>query len=143
AKASQAPELAGMMASFQVNAPQVQVELDRVKAKAQGVPLTAVFETLQVNLGSLYANDFNRFGRTYRVIVQADAPFRAEMDDIARLKVRNDAGEMVPLAALATIAISSGPDRVMHYNGYPSVDITGGPAPGYSSGQATAAIERI
>ncbi len=142
-KASQAPELAGMMASFQVNAPQVQVELDRVKAKAQGVPLTAVFETLQVNLGSLYANDFNRFGRTYRVIVQADAPFRAEVDDIARLKVRNDGGEMVPLAALATIAISSGPDRVMHYNGYPSVDITGGPAPGYSSGQATAAIERI
>ena len=143
ARAMQAPELAGMMASFQVNAPQVQVDLDRVKAKAQGVPLTAVFDTLQVNLGSLYANDFNRFGRTYRVIVQADEPFRAQVDDIARLKVRNAAGEMLPLAALATIATSSGPDRVMHYNGYPSVDITGGPAPGYSSGQATAAIERI
>lgn len=143
AKASQAPELAGMMASFQVNAPQVQVDLDRVKAKAQGVPLTAIFETLQVNLGPLYANDFNRFGRTYRVIVQADAPFRAQVDDIARLKVRNAAGEMVPLAALASVATSSGPDRVMHYNGYPSVDLTGGPAPGYSSGQATAAIERI
>lgn len=143
AKASQAPELAGMMASFQMNAPQVQVDLDRVKAKAQGVPLTAIFETLQVNLGSLYANDFNRFGRTYRVVVQADAPFRAQVDDIARLKVRNAAGEMVPLAALATVVTSSGPDRVMHYNGYPSVDLTGGPAPGYSSGQATAAIERI
>ncbi|MEJ6781906.1 efflux RND transporter permease subunit [Aminobacter sp. Piv2-1] len=143
AKAMNTPELAGMMASFQVNAPQVQVDLDRVKAKTQGVPLTAVFETLQVNLGSLYANDFNRFGRTYRVIVQADAPFRAQVDDISRLKVRNAAGEMVPLAALATIATSSGPDRVMHYNGYPSVDITGGPAPGYSSGQATEAIERI
>ncbi|MGF7008639.1 efflux RND transporter permease subunit [Aminobacter sp. BE322] len=143
AKAMNTPELAGMMASFQVNAPQVQVDLDRVKAKTQGVPLTAVFETLQVNLGSLYANDFNRFGRTYRVIVQADAPFRAQVDDISRLKVRNAAGEMVPLAALATIATSSGPDRVMHYNGYPSVDITGGPAAGYSSGQATEAIERI
>ncbi len=143
AKASQAPELAGMMASFQMNAPQVQVDLDRVKAKAQSVPLTAIFETLQVNLGSLYANDFNRFGRTYRVIVQADEPFRAQVDDIARLKVRNAAGEMIPLAALATVVASSGPDRVMHYNGYPSVDITGGPARGYSSGQATAAIERI
>ncbi|ABE39542.1 Hydrophobe/amphiphile efflux-1 HAE1 [Rhodopseudomonas palustris BisB5] len=143
AKASNAPELAGMMASFQMNAPQVQVELDRVKAKAQGVPLTAIFETLQVNLGSFYANDFNRFGRTYRVIAQAEERFRAQIDDIARLKVRNAAGEMVPLAALATVVTSSGPDRVMHYNGYPSVDITGGPAPGYSSGQATAAIERI
>ncbi|MCZ0738111.1 efflux RND transporter permease subunit, partial [Phreatobacter sp. AB_2022a] len=142
-RAMQAPELAGMMASFQVNAPQVRVDLDRVKAKIQGVPLTRVFETLQVNLGSLYANDFNRFGRTYRVIVQADAPFRAEVDDIARLKVRNVAGEMVPLAALASVTASAGPDRVMHYNGYPSVDITGGPAPGFSSGQATAAIEKI
>ncbi|CAN7612006.1 efflux RND transporter permease subunit [Aminobacter sp. LjRoot7] len=143
AKAAATPELAGMMASFQVNAPQVQVDIDRVKAKTQHVPLTGIFETLQVNLGSLYANDFNRFGRTYRVIVQADAPFRAEVDDIARLKVRNASGDMVPLAALATIAASSGPDRVMHYNGYPSVDITGGPAAGYSSGQATDAIERI
>lgn len=143
AKAMTSPQLAGMMASFQVNAPQVRVDLDRVKAKTQGIPLTEVFETLQVNLGSLYANDFNRFGRTYRVIVQADEPFRTQVDDIARLKVRNAAGEMVPLAALAAIATSSGPDRVMHYNGYPSVDITGGPAPGYSSGQATAAIEQI
>ena len=142
-RAAAAPELTGMMASFQVNAPQVHVDLDRVKAKTQHVPLTGIFETLQVNLGSLYANDFNRFGRTYRVIVQADAPFRAEVDDIARLKVRNASGEMVPLAALASIATSSGPDRVMHYNGYPSVDITGGPAAGYSSGEATAAIERI
>ena len=143
AKAMRALELAGMMASFQVDAPQVRVDLDRVRAKIQGVPLTRVFETLQVNLGSLYANDFNRFGRTYRVIVQADAPFRAEVDDIARLKVRNAAGEMVPLAALASVTASSGPDRVMHYNGYPSVDMTGGPAPGFSSGQATAAIETI
>ncbi|PQA71971.1 efflux RND transporter permease subunit [Brucella oryzae] len=143
AKAMQAPELAGMLASFQVNAPQVQVDIDRVKAKSQGVPLNIIFETLQVNLGSLYVNDFNRFGRTYRVVVQADAPFRMQPDDIGRLKVRNMAGEMIPLSALLTIKHSAGPDRVMHYNSFPSADISGGPAPGYSFGQATAAIERI
>ncbi|MEO5757868.1 MAG: efflux RND transporter permease subunit [Mesorhizobium sp.] len=142
-KAMQTPELAGMLASFQVNAPQIQVDIDRVKAKSQGVPLNTIFETLQVNLGSLYANDFNRFGRTYRVMVQADAPFRMQPEDIGRLKVRNAAGEMIPLSALLTIKHSSGPDRVMHYNGFPSADISGGPAPGYSFGQATTAIERI
>ena len=142
-RAMQTPELAGMLASFQVNAPQVQVDIDRVKAKSQGVPLNTIFETLQVNLGSLYANDFNRFGRTYRVMVQAHAPFRMQPEDIGRLKVRNSAGDMIPLSALLTIKHSSGPDRVMHYNGFPSADISGSPAPGYSFGQATAAMERI
>ncbi len=142
-KAMQTPELAGMLASFQVNAPQVQVDIDRVKAKSQGVPLNTIFETLQVNLGSLYANDFNRFGRTYRVMVQADAPFRMQPEDIGRLKVRNAAGDMIPLSALLTIKHSAGPDRVMHYNGFPSADISGSPAPGFSFGQATAAMERI
>ena len=143
AKAMQTPELAGMLASFQPNAPQVQVDVDRVKAKAQGVPLTAIFETMQINFGSLYVNDFNRFGRTYRVMVQADAPFRQQAEDIGQLKVRNATGEMIPLSSLVTVTRSTGPDRVMHYNGYPSADISGGPAPGYSSGQATAAIEKI
>ena len=143
AKAMQAPELVGMLASFQTNAPQVQVNVDRVKAKAQGVALSAVFETMQINLGSVYVNDFNRFGRTYRVMVQADAPFREQAEDIGQLKVRNGAGEMIPLSALVTVTRSTGPDRVMHYNGYPSADISGSPAPGYSSGQATDAIERI
>ncbi len=142
-RAMQTPELAGMLASFQVNAPQVQVDIDRVKAKSQGVPLNTIFETLQVNLGSLYANDFNRFGRTYRVMVQADAPFRMQPEDIGRLKVRNATGNMIPLSALLTIKHSSGPDRVMHYNGFPSADISGSPALGYSFGQATAAMERI
>ncbi|MCR2365423.1 efflux RND transporter permease subunit, partial [Salmonella enterica] len=87
--------LAGMLASFQVNAPPLQVDIDRVKAKIQGVPLNTIFETLQVYLGSLYANDFNRFGRTYRVMVQADAPFRMQPQDIGRLKVRNAAGDMI------------------------------------------------
>jgi len=143
AKAMQAPELVGMLASFQNNAPQVQVDVDRVKAKAHGVALSAVFEAMQINLGSVYVNDFNRFGRTYRVMVQADAPFRQQVEDIGQLKVRNAAGEMIPLAALVKVTRTSGPDRVMHYNGYPSADISGGPAPGYSSGQATTAIERI
>ena len=143
AKAMQAPELAGMMASFQTNAPQLQVDIDRVKAKSQGVALTDIFDTLQVNLGSLYVNDFNRFGRTYRVITQADAQFRMQPEDIGLLKVRNAAGDMIPLGTLVNITRTSGPDRVMRYNGYPSADITGGAAPGYSSGQATAAIEKI
>ena len=143
AKAMQTPELAGMMASFETNSPQIQVDIDRVKAKSQGVALTDIFDTLQVNLGSLYVNDFNRFGRTYRVITQADAPFRMQAEDIGLLKVRNSAGDMIPLSALINIKRTSGPDRVMRYNGYPSADITGGTAPGYSSGQATDAIEKI
>jgi gold/copper resistance efflux pump len=119
------------------------VEVDRVKAKSLGVSLTDVFETLQINLGSLYVNDFNRFGRTYRVMAQADAPFRMQAEDIGLLKVRNAAGDMIPLSAFVTITRGSGPDRIVHYNGFPSADISGGPAPGYSSGQATDAIEKI
>ncbi|KAB2684382.1 efflux RND transporter permease subunit [Brucella tritici] len=142
-KAAESPELAGMLSSFDVNAPQLEVEINRVKAKSQGVPLNVIFETLQINLGSLYANDFNKFGRTYRVMVQADAPFRMQSENIGHLKVRNAAGDMVPLSAFVTITTSSGPDRVMHYNGFPSADISGSPAPGYSFGQATGAIERI
>lgn len=91
-KAMQTPELAHMLASFQTNAPQLQVDIDRVKAKTQGVALTDIFETLQVNLGSLYVNDFNRFGRSYRVMAQADAPFRMQAEDIGQLQVRNAAG---------------------------------------------------
>ena len=143
AKAMQTPELANMLASFQTNAPQLQVDVDRTKAKSLGISLTDVFETLQINLGSLYVNDFNRFGRTYRVMAQADAPFRMQAEDIGRLKLRNAAGDMIPLSAFVRITRSSGPDRVIHYNGFPSADISGGPAPGYSSGQATDAMERI
>ncbi len=142
-KAMRTPELANMLASFQTNAPQLQVDIDRVKVKSMGVSLTDVFETLQINLGSLYVNDFNRFGRTWRVMAQADAPFRMQSDDIGQLKVRNQDGEMLPLSAFVTVTRESGPDRIIHYNGFPSVDISGGPAPGYSSGQATDAIEKI
>lgn len=143
AKAAQAPELVGMLASFQANAPQLEFDIDRVKAKSQGVALNEIFETLQVNMGSIYVNDFNRFGRTYKVIVQADAPFRMQSQDLEQLKVRNSAGEMIPLSTFVNITRSSGPDRVMHYNSFRSADISGSPAPGYSSGQAADAIEKI
>lgn len=142
-KASKAPELAGLMSSFDVNSPQINLEVDREKAKAMGVPLSAVFEALQVHLGSMYVNDFNRFGRTYKVVVQADASHRMDAEDIGKLQVRNRDGAMVPLSTLVTVQASAGPDRVMHYNGYPTADITGGPAPGVSSGEAVAAMERI
>lgn len=142
-KAMQSPELVGMMASFQTNAPQIDVDIDREKAKSQGVTLTEIFDALQINLGSLYVNDFNRFGRTYRVIVQADTPFRMAPKDIALIKVRNNRGEMIPLSSLVTITRTTGPDRVIHYNGYPSIDITGNAAPGFTSGQATEAMEKI
>lgn len=142
-KAMQAPELVGMMASFQTNSPQIDVDIDREKAKSQGVTLTDIFDALQINLGSFYVNDFNQFGRTYRVIVQADAPFRMDPKDIVLLKVRNKNGDMIPLGALVKITRTTGPDRVIHYNGYPSVDITGNAAPGFTSGQATDALEKI
>ena len=117
--------------------------MDREKAKTQGIPLQNLFETLQIYLGSLYVNDFNRFGRTYEVIAQADAPFRAHAEDITRLKTRNDRGEMVPLGAVVKVTESHGPDRVMRYNGYPAAEINGAPAPGYSTGQAEAAMSQL
>ncbi len=142
-KAYQTPELAGVFSSYRINVPQLYADVDRVKARQLGVQVSDVFDTMQVYLGSLYVNDFNRFGRTYQVKLQADAPFRAHAEDIGRLKTRNDRGEMVPLAALLNVSPSFGPDNVMRYNGYTAADINGGPAPGFSSGQAQAAAERI
>ena len=143
AKAYQDPRLAGVFSSYQINVPQLDVNVDRLKAKRQGVKVSDVFQTLQVNLGSMYVNDFNRFGRTYRVVAQADAPFRSQVDDILQLETRNAAGEMVPLGSMITIEESFGPDIVERFNGYPSADISGGPSPGHSSGEAQAAIREI
>ncbi|QIE28425.1 multidrug efflux RND transporter permease subunit OqxB7 (plasmid) [Caballeronia sp. SBC1] len=142
-RASQAPELGPTFSSYQINVPQLNVDLDRVKAKQLGVSVTDVFSTMQVYLGSLYVNDFNRFGRVYQVRVQADAPFRSSSDDIGLLKTRNANGEMVPLSSLVKVTPTYGPEMVVRYNGYTAADINGGPAPGYSSGQAQAAVERI
>jgi multidrug efflux pump len=143
AKASAAPELAGVFSSFQVNVPQLYADIDRTKARQLSVPVTSVFDTMQIYLGSLYVNDFNRFGRTYSVRVQADAKFRARADDVGLLKVRSDTGDMVPLSALLKIRESAGPERAMRYNGFLTADLNGGAAPGYSTGQAQAAVERI
>jgi multidrug efflux pump len=143
AKAWQTPQLAGVFSGYQINVPQLFADVDRTKAKQLGVPLSTIYQTLQINLGSLYVNDFNKFGRTYQVRVQADALFRSHADDIAQLKVRNDKGEMIPLSSLMRVKDSYGPDRVQRYNAYVAADVNGGAAPGVSSGQAQAAMERI
>jgi multidrug efflux pump len=143
AKAYQTPELAGMFTSWQVNVPQLYADIDRTKARQLGVAVTDVFDTMQTYLGSVYVNDFNKFGRTYSVRVQADAPYRARAEDVGALKVRSATGEMVPLSALMKVQSSYGPERAMRYNGYLSADINGGPAPGFSSGQAQDAIQRV
>jgi multidrug efflux pump len=143
AKASKAPELAGLFTSWQVNVPQLYADIDRTKARQLGVPVTDIFDTMQIYLGSLYANDFNKFGRTYSVRVQADAQYRARAEDVGLLKVRSTSGEMVPLSALMKVNSTFGPERAMRYNGYLAADINGGPAAGYSSGQAQDAIKRI
>jgi multidrug efflux pump len=137
------PTLAGLFSSFQVSVPQIDADVDRERAKTYGVALTDVFDTLQVYLGSLYANDFNRFGRTYQVNVQAESEFRMQPEQIARLKTRNASGAMVPLGSLVRVQQGYGPDQVMHYNGFPAAEINGGAAPGFSSGQAQAAIARV
>ncbi|SMF22615.1 multidrug efflux pump [Azospirillum oryzae] len=142
-RAAQTPELGPTFSSYQINVPQLDVDLDRVKAKQLGVNVADVFDTMQIYLGSLYVNDFNAFGRVYQVRVQADAPFRDHADDIGLLKTRNAAGTMVPLSSLVTVQPSYGPEMVVRYNGFTAADVNGGPAPGYSSGQAEAAAERI
>ena len=142
-KANKDPSLGGAFSTYQINVPQLDVDVDRVKAKRQNVKLSDVFETLQVYLGSLYVNDFNKFGRTYQVVAQADAPFRAQLDDVMPLKTRNASGEMVPLGSVINVSRSFGPDVVQRYNAYTSADINGGPAPGYSSGQAQTAMAKI
>ncbi len=143
AKAYQAPELTGQFSSFQINVPQLYADLDRVKAQQLGVSVTDVFDTLQIYLGSLYVNDFNAFGRTFSVRVQADAKFRSQPEDIGQLKVRSQSGQMIPLSALLKVETTAGPERTTRYNGFLAADINGAPAPGYSSGQAQAAVERI
>src|SRR5437588_5716331 len=142
-KGYQTPGLGGLFSTFTVNVPQLDADIDRVKAKTQGVPLQNLFETMQIYLGSLYVNDFNRFGRTFQVIAQADAQFREHPEAITRLKTRNGKGQMVPLGTLVKVTGTHGPDRAMRYNGYPAAEINGGPAPGFSSGQAEALMAKL
>jgi len=142
-KAAKEPALQGVFSNFSIGVPQLFAHLDRIKAQQLGVDVQDVFDTMQTYLGSVYVNDFNRFGRTYEVIAQADTPYRSRPEDISQLKVRNGQGEMVPLGALVHVSETTGPDTAMRYNGFRAADLNGGPAPGYSTGQAQAAITKI
>ncbi|AZZ98614.1 multidrug efflux RND transporter permease subunit [Pseudoalteromonas sp. R3] len=142
-QAQQHPALTGLYSSFRIQVPQMDINVDREQALLQGIPLDEVFNALQIYLGSVYVNDFNLFGRTYQVKAQADAEFRAKQSQINNLKVRNAAGNMVPLGSVVTVTPTTGPDRVMHYNGYMTAELNGSPAPGYSSDQAKEAIESV
>ncbi len=142
-KAAKNPALQGVFSNFNTGMPQLFAHLDRTKAMQLGVNVQDVFDTMQTYLGSIYVNDFNRFGRTYEVIAQADTPFRSRPADILQLQVRNQSGEMVPLGAMVDVKETTGPDSATRYNGFRSADLNGGPAPGYSTGQAQAAITKI
>ncbi len=137
------PELAGLFTGFQVNVPQLFADLDRSKAKSRGIAVTDVFDTMQAYLGSVYVNDFNRFGRTFQVTVQADAKHRLSPEDVGALQTRNGQGAMVPLASVLDVKAVNGPDRVTRYNGYPAAEVNGAPSPGTSSNQALAAIDEV
>jgi multidrug efflux pump len=143
AKASKAPELAGVFSSYKISVPQLYADLDRTKAMQLGVDVQDVFDTMQIYLGSLYVNDFNKFGRTYQVVAQADKEFRSKPDDILKLQTKNVEGHMVPLGAIVRVSESNGPDSAMRYNAFRAADLNGGPAPGYSTGQAQVAMTKI
>ncbi|HEX7035931.1 MAG TPA: multidrug efflux RND transporter permease subunit [Pseudomonadales bacterium] len=141
---SQTPGLDYPFSSYQANVPQLDAHVDRLQAKAQGVGLDDLFGTLQLYYGSMYVNDFNLFGRTYRVVAQADAPFRDDPSDIDHLYTRNDRGEMVPISSMVSLRRSFGPDPVIRYNGYPAADLLGQSDPALlSSSEALAAVERV
>ena len=143
AAAARRPELAGVTTTFSASVPQVRIELDREKAKLLGVNLADVFDTMQSTFGALYVNDFNRAGRVFRVHLQAEAQYRARPDDIRNIYVRSSSGQMIPLTALATVREVAGPEMVERYNVFPSAKLLGGPAPGYSSGDALRVMEEV
>jgi multidrug efflux pump len=141
--AQQNPQLAGVQSLWRPQAPQLNVNVDREKAKALGVPLDAAFNTLAATLGTYYVNDFNKYGRTWQVLMSADSQYRKRPDDINRLYVRSDRGAMVPVSAFAKVEYSSGPDTLDRFNNLPAVKLIGNGAPGVSSGQAIAAVESV
>jgi hydrophobe/amphiphile efflux-1 (HAE1) family protein len=143
AEANKDPRLARVFTTFAINTPQVFIDVDRVRAQILDVPLQNIFETLRIYLGSAYVNDFNAFGRTYRVTAQADAGFRINQEDIARLKTRSASGAMVPLGSVVTFRDISGPSRVPRYNLYPAIELQGSTAPGVSSGDAIGIMEEL
>jgi len=135
--------LTALNTTFRANVPQLFVDIDREKVKSLDVPLSSVFETLQASLGSAYVNDFNEFGRTWQVRVQAGQEFRVDPDDISRLDVRNQSGEMIPIGTFVDVQETFGPQVIQRYNLYPSAQVNGEPSAGYSSGQALAVMEQL
>jgi multidrug efflux pump len=142
-RANESPEIEGAFTTFEADVPQVYVDVDRAKAKILEIPLAQVYSTLQTELGGLYVNDFNKFGRVYQVRLQADAPFRKTPEDIERLYVRNGRGEMVPLSTIAETHAAIGPESLARYDLFRSAQVNGSAAPGHSSGDAIAAMERV
>ncbi|MCA9102807.1 MAG: efflux RND transporter permease subunit, partial [Planctomycetales bacterium] len=143
ADGSEQPSLTALNTTFRASVPQIYADVDRTKVKTLNIPLSTVFNTLQASLGSAYVNDFNEFGRTWQVRVQADSQFRVEPEDIRRLEVRNAAGDMIPIGTFTDVEETLGPQVIQRYNLYPSAQINGSPAPGYSSGQALATMEQL
>ena len=143
AAANQAPATTSVFTFFENGTPQIYLDIDREKAERLGVPVVNVFEALEIYIGSAFVNDFNYLGRTFRVTAQADAPFRLTVDDALRLRVRNVSGNMVPIGSIATIRDIAGPSRVPRYNLFPSAALIGDVAPGYSTGEALATMERL
>ncbi len=142
-KAMSDPALAGVFSSYNVNVPQLYVDLDRTKLQKMGVSVSDLYASMQTYLGSIYVNDFNQFGRTYQVIAQADKEFRAVPSDIERLQVRNSEGQMIPMGSVLKVEETFGPETASRYNAYRSADLNGNAAPGYSSGEAQQAITKI
>ena len=141
--AAQRPELRGVSTTFTTAVPQYRIDVDREKAKALGIPINSIFDTMQASFGSFYVNDFTLFGRTYRVSLSSEPDFREKPDDLRQVFVRSDRNVMVPLNELVSVTRVVGPDTVDRFNIFPSAKILGGPAPGYSSGQAIAAMQQV
>jgi multidrug efflux pump len=142
AEANKQPELAGVQTLFQANSPQLYVDVDNERARAMGVSLPDIYSTLAATMGSYYVNDFNKNGRIYQVLLQAEGQFRAKPDNLGDMHVRSASGQMVPIRAFTTVKFVSGPDSVARFNALPAIKLLGDAKPGYSSGQAIAAMER-
>src|SRR5260221_3017452 len=140
---NQQPGLVGLFNGFRARTPQLYADIDRTKVRTTGVPLTNVFEALQAYLSSYYVNDFNRFGRTWQVNVQADGPFRASAETLKQMKVRNDDGDMVPLGSVIDVHDSAGPVTITRYNMFPAATITGASLPGVSTGEVIRTMEAL
>ena len=143
AAASKRPELAGISTTFSADVPQINVKLDREKTVAYGVQINQVFDTMQSTFGSLYVNDFNKFGRIYKVQLQSEADFRSKIDDLRNVYVRSASGNMIPITSLVTVEMTTGPQTLERFNAFPAAKVVGGPAPGYSSGESLKAMQDV